>query len=150
MAASHSLLRRQIKRHLPASDEIAGPWAQLLQAVDEAYRQGDEDRAMLERALELSSQELLQANSHTGAMLQATPYLFLRVTLDGIVLEHKPGPLVELFCSNAEVEDSARPLVLRPDFLESFESAIAPLTRGEPVSSFDVEPSGGSGRIFEA
>ena len=146
---SHSLLRRQIKRHLGANDEIAGPWARLLQAVDEAYRQGDDDRAMLERALEISSQELLQSNSQTRAMLQAAPYLFLRVTIDGIVLEHKPGPLVELFCSNADTEDSGRPLVLRPDFLELFASAIAPLTLGEPVSSFDVEPSGGSGRLFE-
>ena len=148
-AGSHSLLRRQIKRHLGAIDEMTGPWARLLQAVDEAYRQGDEDRAMLERALEISSQELLQANSQTRAMLQAAPYLFLRVTIDGTVLEHKPGPLVELFCSNADAEDSGRPLVLRPDFLELFESAIAPLTLGEPVSSFDVEPSGGSGRLFE-
>jgi two-component system sensor histidine kinase/response regulator len=147
-SGSHSLLRRQIKRHLGANDEITGPWARLLKAVDEAYRQGDDDRAMLERALEISSHELLQANSQTRAMLQAAPYLFLRVTIDGTVLEHKPGPLVELFCSNADAEDSGRPLVLRPDFLELFESAIAPLTLGEPVSSFDVEPSGGSGRFF--
>ena len=41
------------------------------------------------------------------------------------------------------------PLVLRPDFLELFEPAIAPLTLGEPVASFDVEPSGGNGRLFE-
>jgi PAS domain S-box-containing protein len=149
-AGSHTLLRRQIKRHLGAVDEISGPWARLLLAVDEAYRQGDDDRAMLERALEISSQELLQANSQTRAMLQATPYLFLRVTIDGTVLEHKPGPLVELFCSNPVAEDGGRPLVLRPDFFALFESAIAPLTLGEPVSSFDVEPSGGSGRLFEA
>jgi PAS domain S-box-containing protein len=149
-AGSHTLLRRQIKRHLGAIDEISGPWARLLLAVDEAYRQGDDDRAMLERALEISSQELLQANSQTRAMLQATPYLFLRVTIDGTVLEHKPGPLVALFCSNPVAEDGGRPLVLRPDFFELFESAIAPLTLGEPVSSFDVEPSGGSGRLFEA
>jgi PAS domain S-box-containing protein len=148
-SGSHSLLRRQIKRHLGANDEIAGPWARLLKAVDEAYRQGDDDRAMLERALEISSQELLQSNSQTRAMLQAAPYLFLRVTIDGIVLEHKPGPLVELFCSNADAEDSGRPLLLRQDFLELFEAAVAPLTLGEPVSSFDVEPSGGSGRLFE-
>jgi PAS domain-containing protein len=148
-SGSHSLLRRQIKRHLGANDEVTGPWARLLQAVDEAYRQGDDDRAMLERALEISSQELLQSNSQTRAMLQAAPYLFLRVTIDGTVLEHKPGPLVELFCSNADTEDSKRPPVLRPDFLEQFESAVAPLTLGEPVSSFDVEPNGGSGRLFE-
>ena len=112
---------------------MTAPWARLLQAVDEAYHQGDQDRAMLERALEISSQELLQSNSQTRAMLQAAPYLFLRVTIDGTVLEHKPGPLVELFCSNADAEDSGRPLVLRPDFLELFTSAIAPFAVHTPV-----------------
>src|SRR4026208_16304 len=129
---------------------MTAPWGRRLPAVDEAYRQGDEDRAMRERGLDISSQELLQSNSQTRAMLQAAPYLFLRVTIDGIVLEHKPGPLVELFCSNADAEDSGRPLVLRPDFLERFESTVASLTLADPVSSFDVEPSGGSGRLFEA
>jgi two-component system sensor histidine kinase/response regulator len=148
-AASHSLLRRQIRRHLGAIDPTVGPWGCLLEAVDEAYRQGDDDRAMLERALEISSQELLQANAQTRAMLQATPYLFLRVTIDGRVLEHTPGPLLELFCSSTDAEESGRPLVLRPDFFERFESAIELLTPGEPRSTFDVEPRGGSGRLFE-
>ena len=76
--AIHSLLNRQIRRHLGTEASIAEPWRGLIGAIDEAYRQGDEDRAMLERALEISSQELLQANSQTRAMLQATPSLSLR------------------------------------------------------------------------
>jgi len=146
----HSLLNRQIRRHLGASPSIPEPWLSLLEAVDDAYRQSDEDRAMLERALDLSSQELLQANSQTRAMLQATPYLFLRVAFDGTLLEYKPSPLVDLFCSNAHVGDMGRRLVLRPDFLARFKSAAALLMGGEPMVTFEVEPDGAQGRLFEA
>ncbi|MEW6322013.1 MAG: ATP-binding protein [Acidobacteriota bacterium] len=58
----HSLLLRQLKRVFgdgPTPVEL-GPF---VDAVDEAYRAFDADRAMLERSLELSSQELLQANA---------------------------------------------------------------------------------------
>ena len=57
----HSLLRRQLKRFFPDNDtpESLTP---LLDAVNQAYQEFDNDRAMLERSLDLSSQELLQAN----------------------------------------------------------------------------------------
>jgi two-component system, cell cycle sensor histidine kinase and response regulator CckA len=42
-------------------------WRPLVEAVDEAYRLSDQDRSMLERSLELSSQELLQANADVRA-----------------------------------------------------------------------------------
>ncbi|MFI5387523.1 MAG: EAL domain-containing protein, partial [Fimbriimonadales bacterium] len=43
---------------LPTSEA----WLDFVKDLDEAYRQFDADRLMLERSLELSSQELLQAN----------------------------------------------------------------------------------------
>jgi len=56
----HSLLRRQLKRHLA---EIPPGLEPFLDAVDDAYRESDDDRLMLERAFELCSQELLEANA---------------------------------------------------------------------------------------
>jgi two-component system, cell cycle sensor histidine kinase and response regulator CckA len=61
----HPLLRRQIIRHLRPGDE---PEAQVplefLRAIDDAYRRSNADLAMVERALELSSQELFAANAY--------------------------------------------------------------------------------------
>ena len=147
--ARHSLLNRQIRRHLGTETAISGPWMNLVGAVDDAYRQSDDDRAMLERALEISSQELLQANSQTRAMLEATPSLFLRVAFNGTVLEAKPSPLVELFCLNEQVGDEGRRLVLRPDFLERFQSSLVPLMQGKPMATFEIEPDRAPGRLFE-
>ncbi|MBL8239555.1 MAG: response regulator [Bryobacterales bacterium] len=57
----HSLLRRQLKRHLGAAAPPEG-WEAFLDSVDQAYRQADDDRMMVERSLELSSRELHEAN----------------------------------------------------------------------------------------
>jgi PAS domain S-box-containing protein len=60
-------------------------------AVDAAYRQFDADRAMLERSLDLSSEELLRANAEQRALLGALPDAVLRVRGDGMVLDRRGG-----------------------------------------------------------
>jgi signal transduction histidine kinase len=67
----HRLLKRQLKRHLINPNVLPQEWKNFLQAVDEAYHQFDDDRAMLERSLELSSEELLQANTQLQELLNA-------------------------------------------------------------------------------
>ncbi len=56
----HNLLKRQLGRCFGPDVEIPPAWRALLDVVDAAYRQADEDRAMLERSLELTSQELVE------------------------------------------------------------------------------------------
>jgi hypothetical protein len=57
----HRLLRRQLKKHLGVGDEIQAVLKPFVAAVDAAYADFDSDRAMLERSLELSVKELLEA-----------------------------------------------------------------------------------------
>ncbi len=70
MATLHPLLRRQLKRH--AGDACANPEsrAALLDAISAAYEEFDRGRRMLERALDLSSRELFQANSELRADIE--------------------------------------------------------------------------------
>ena len=56
----HSLLQRQLRRAFP--DGAPEALGEFLGSVDEAYRSFDEDRRMLERSLELSAEELVEAN----------------------------------------------------------------------------------------
>ncbi len=58
----HSLLKRQIKKHLLNFEKLPEEWKGFLREVDQAYKQSDADRHMLERSLELSSEELLETN----------------------------------------------------------------------------------------
>ena len=63
MKSRHSLLARQIRRHFGSEEAVPESCLPFLDAVDAAYRQEDDDRAMLERSMELSSEELMQANA---------------------------------------------------------------------------------------
>jgi len=56
----HRLLIRQLNRHFGANFQPPPEWVGLLQLVNQAYEQSDSDRKMLERSLELSSQELIE------------------------------------------------------------------------------------------
>ena len=57
----HRLLRRQLRKHLGVDYEVPAALQPLVAAVDAAYADFDNDRAMLERSLELSSKELSEA-----------------------------------------------------------------------------------------
>ena len=58
----HPLLKRQLKRWLglEAIESAPKPWQEFLRVVDMAYQQADDDRVLLERSLELASQEMAQ------------------------------------------------------------------------------------------
>lgn len=118
----HSLLKRQLKRHLCRPDDISEEWRAFVDAVDRAYLQFDADRSMLERSLELSSQELFEANSR------------LRVGFDRIVQSSVDGilafdsqfryiiwnPVMERLTGISEEES------LGQSALEMFPLAVAP------------------------
>lgn len=54
----HKLLQRQLRLNL-ADREISPEWQRLLDSVDAAYTQADADRLLVERSLDLMSQELI-------------------------------------------------------------------------------------------
>src|SRR5664280_859295 len=58
----HSLIRRQIKSYLKDTASLPEELQEFIKAVDKAYHENDADRLMLERAFDLSSQELIQVN----------------------------------------------------------------------------------------
>jgi light-regulated signal transduction histidine kinase (bacteriophytochrome) len=58
----HKLLERQLKRHGVNPGQIPPQWRQFVDSVDTAYRDAEADRALLERSLEIASQELMEMN----------------------------------------------------------------------------------------
>jgi two-component system, NtrC family, sensor kinase len=70
----HRLLQRQIKRHLGDPDTLSEELKAFIYAVNDAYEQADDDRDRLERSLELSSRELLEANAQMRSLLQTVEH----------------------------------------------------------------------------
>jgi len=84
--ARHTLLHRQIRRCLADVDVTVDPWRSFLDAVDEAYQGFDVDRDLAERAMQLSSSELLDANAEVQAIVQAFPDPILHLNADGVIV----------------------------------------------------------------
>lgn len=70
----HRVLARQLRRlglTLDEPPEDLGSWKSLLQKVEGAYEEADRNRYLLERSLEVSSRELLEANQQVQEQAQA-------------------------------------------------------------------------------
>ncbi len=129
MEQTHSLLKRQLKRHLGNSDSILQEWREFLETVNTAYQEYDADRRMLERSLELSSQELLQRNSEMRAVYQAFPDLFFRLDADGTILEYKAGSNVDLYYPQGKLVGKRIQDIPLKDVGGRFQEAIEQLNR---------------------
>ena len=105
----------------------------LLDAVEEAYRQFDQDHALLERALDLSSQELLQANSDMRAVIQAFPDMFLWLDREGKVLACRGRVHNELLRPDTELLSQSIQGLPDPVVAASFDSALQAVNAGEPL-----------------
>jgi diguanylate cyclase (GGDEF)-like protein/PAS domain S-box-containing protein len=93
MANMHSLLKRQMKKHLGESFSLPEGLKDIFNAINSAYIQSDTDRNMLERSLDLSSQELLETNTalnKTLSLLNAT----IESTKDGILVVDLKGKII--------------------------------------------------------
>lgn len=99
----HSLLKRQLKKYFGDPFIIPNEWQAFIDAVNNAYFESDGDRAMLERSLELSSQELMQANSELRAIFQAIPDQLFTIDLNGKILNCKTGTTSDLLVHSKEL-----------------------------------------------
>lgn len=63
----HRVLERQLRRHFGSLDKVPVNLKTFMAAVEQAYEAADADRALLERSLELTSDELLARNEQLQA-----------------------------------------------------------------------------------
>ncbi|HMP89823.1 MAG TPA: response regulator [Kiritimatiellia bacterium] len=91
MRPYHSLLNRQLRKVFDGKENIPENVIPLVELVDEAYRQFDEERHMLERSLDLSAQELLHANSDIRSALESLLDIYFRVDQAGTILFYRRG-----------------------------------------------------------
>jgi len=151
VAERHSLLLRQITKHLSKVGDLSPDGQAFMDAVNDAYFQADADRRMLERSLELSSRELLQANSEMRAVFQAIPDLLFRLDRDGRILECQAGGTADLYMPVAELLGRRIQDVPPSEAGERFADALRLLAEAGSVASFEYAlHQGGRVRHYEA
>lgn len=117
----HRLLRRQLKRHLGIENDIPENLDSFIQAINAAYCEFENDRAMLERSIELTSQELLQVNAQLRAII---PDSFLRLDLSGIILDYKIGSTAHDYIPDTDPIGKSIQTYLPESIIHQFQSAM--------------------------
>ncbi len=133
----HSLLSRQLKRYFGETKQIPDDWKPFIELVNDAYREFDEDRCMLERSLELSSQELLQSNSEMRAVIKTFPDLFLWLDREGTILDCKEGSTTNLFLPADELVGKRIQNIPQKAIGDQFEEAIHRVQREKTMISME-------------
>lgn len=124
MDQMHSLLKRQLHKQFGNDLPVFPGWEAFLERVNSAYKEFDTDRILLERALEISSEEMMEINSQLNAAIVAFPDVFLLLDRQGIIRELKAGSSVELYMPQARLLGSHIE-VIHPDRSDSpFAAAV--------------------------
>jgi diguanylate cyclase (GGDEF)-like protein/PAS domain S-box-containing protein len=129
----HTLLLRQLRKWFPKGAPEGS--ATFIEAVNSAYHQFDDDRRMLERSLDLSSQELMQANNELRAIFEAVPDLFFRVDRSGRIIEDKAGTDAALLPPRAQFDEAVRAVIEKQTM-----TAV----------DYSIDRNGGAKEFFEA
>src|SRR4051812_41732047 len=90
----HRLLERQLKKFTGRIDGFPEDIQRLLKAVSDAYTASDDDRALIERSMELSSRELLEHN-HQLMLAERKYRAILESGLDCIIAMSHDGKITE-------------------------------------------------------
>ncbi|HLZ17995.1 MAG TPA: PAS domain S-box protein, partial [Smithellaceae bacterium] len=133
----HGLLKRQLKKIFGDSYNIPAEWSEFIAMVNSAYHESDMDRNMLERSLELSSQELLQANSGMRAIFEAVPDIFFRVDVSGTILDCKTGSTFDLIVSRQNMIGKKIYDIPLASVAHQFRGALEDVKRTQATVSFE-------------
>lgn len=85
----HKLLKRQLRKFFGGEETFPAELGAFVAAINDSYEGFDSDQKILHRAMELSSQELTQANSELRVVFHAIPDLILKFDRAGNIIALK-------------------------------------------------------------
>lgn len=132
----HPLLLRQLKKCFAAPTSLPDEVRRFAEMADEAYRQGDDDRAMLERSMELSSHELLTRNTKLAAAEQKYREIFENVT-EGIFQVTAEGQYLSVNPAMARLFGYSCPDQFRTEVKSDAQMYASPARRAEILRAVD-------------
>ena len=131
------LLESQIKNHLGSLVTSASGWVEFRKAVSDFYNQYEETQHVLEVSLELSAQEIYQANSEIEAIFQAFPDLFFRLDREGIIHDFKVGIEADINHPTREFLGKKFKDILMNDIREIFEISAQKAKKSKTATSVE-------------
>ncbi|MES9958886.1 MAG: EAL domain-containing protein [Sedimenticola sp.] len=130
----HRLLKRQLRKLGidPAQEPTRQQWSTLLERISETYQQSDDDRYLLERSLQVSSDEMqvmfqqqkASAEGRLRALVNALPDLVFMLDEDGRYVEVIAGESQALYMPAEELRGQLLSEIMPQDQAAFFNNAI--------------------------
>lgn len=147
----HSLLKRQLKKQYGDLDSVPEELSKLFETISETYRHYDEDRTLLERSLELSSEELYQANTEMRAVFKLFPDIFIRIDKTGRIVDFSSGSNNRLFSDKNKITGSNVFNVIPGELIQKFKDAVQEVQSSNSSSVYEIEiPTENKFEYYEA
>lgn len=124
----HSLLKRQMNRYLKNAQNIPDEFQKFIQAVNKAYHDNDEERRMLERAFDLSSQELMEVNAELRESEEKYRMLFEYSPLGHLYFDER-GCIVDCNDNCVRIVGSSREAIVGWNMLRLPDKKLASCVR---------------------
>jgi diguanylate cyclase (GGDEF)-like protein/PAS domain S-box-containing protein len=155
----HSLLRRQLRRYL-GSEAPPAELKDLLTAIDGAYSESDSDREMVERSLELASNELLERNAalqrseeYFRSLIEKGSDLILVMDAEGRITYASPSFSRVMGYTPEEMYGLDGLILVHPDDVvettKSFERIVTDANQDVPIE-FRGRHADGTWRVLES
>jgi PAS domain S-box-containing protein len=135
----HSLLKRQIKKIFGEIPNFGKELTDFISAVDSSYKEFDTDREMLERSLELSSQELVQANTDMNNILVAIPDLIFRLDQQGFILDLKASSRDDFIITPTELYGKRIQDIPIKELSVKFQKAIQEVNNSKSIVNIEYD-----------
>lgn len=137
----HSLLARQIRRFFGSDSAVPQAIEPFVAAVNAAYGGFDQDRLMLERAMDLSSHEMSELAAGLRAIFHACPDLFLRLDSTGMVLGFNSAAANTFFASPDALVGKRIQDIPDTTTAQLFGNAIERLRNADTIITFEYSSS---------
>ena len=136
MKEHHRLLARQLKRHFGSAKTPDPAWQAFLDVVNATYYEFDSRRQMLERALDLSFEEISDANLRLRGILRALPDILFCLDPEGKVLDVVQGGPAKLLPPVRVLLEASEPGG-SPGLVQQFHHALQEVREKKSPASFE-------------
>ena len=155
LAQMHKLLERQLRRHFGSLEAVPADLIPLLDSISASYTEADADRRLVERSLELTSQELLQRNAalrdrerERQIVFDSVPAMIFYKDADNNILDANAAAAAMLGKPVEELRGMATSKLLPPEVADALhKDDLEVIHSGKPKLGVVESHPGADGRL---
>ncbi len=133
----NKLLVRQLRRCFGDLDHLPEELSEFLHIVDQTYDHHDQDRLLVDRSLEISSEELDAVNSELRSIFKQFPDIYFRLDSNGLILDYLCDDHKNLFLAENDLIGKYIQNIPSQDISVSFEKAIHSIKKNQTKEYFE-------------